>query len=54
MSESKPRGRNPWPWVPVFILLATVVANIVLIRLATDTDDVRLPEVDVDATETAD
>ena len=34
---------NPWPWVPVFILLATVLANILLIRLATDTDDVRLP-----------
>jgi len=35
---------NPWPWVPVGILVATVLANILLIRLATDTEDVRLDE----------
>jgi len=37
----------------VFILLATVLANILLIRLATDTDDVRLPEADPAPVESA-
>ena len=35
------------------ILLATVLANILLIRLATDTDDVRLPEADPAPVESA-
>lgn len=38
-----PRRRNLWPLLPVFILGVTVVANILLIRLAINTDDERLP-----------
>ncbi len=53
MSSAAPRGPNPWPWVPVFILVATVIANIFLIRLATNTEDVRIPQADADTTEAA-
>jgi hypothetical protein len=52
MSEAK-KPFNPWPWVPVAILLATVLANILLIRLATDTDDVRLHEASTEPVESA-
>jgi hypothetical protein len=40
---TSPRApRNLWPLLPVLLLGATLVANIVLIRLATTTDDVLL------------
>lgn len=37
---------NIWPWVPVVILVGTVLANILLIKLATEAGDAdpRLPE----------
>ena len=40
---------NPWKLLPVLILTATVLANVVLIRLATNTDDVLLRVDDRDA-----
>jgi|GEM_PF-6635243 len=39
-------SRNWWPYLPVFILGATVLANIWLIRLALDTDDVLVMDED--------
>lgn len=42
---NKPK-RNLWPLLPVFILGATVLANIVLVRLAMNTDDELLPVED--------
>ena len=42
---TKPK-RNLWPLLPVFILGSTVLANIVLVRLAMNTDDELLPVED--------
>ncbi len=36
--KKEPRW-NPWPWVAPAILLATVLANVVLIHLAQTTHD---------------
>ncbi|MCO4773181.1 MAG: FixH family protein [Deltaproteobacteria bacterium] len=43
MNEAK-KTRNWWPMLPVFVLGATVLANIVLIRLATNTEDTLLAD----------
>ncbi len=35
----KKKPFNPWPWFAPAVLLATVLANVVLIHLAETTDD---------------